>query len=173
MYKYFFCSEYGTYTKRPHYHGLFMLQPGVDSTWFSEQCRKIWHHGFMFPRYKDGHYIDNLGAATTVDLRNLNAACKYVSKYITKDIDYYDLPQIKHYLDVRNSLSDDMRKYFNGYLPRHYQSKGIGSSLLKDDFNPDKLLDFVIKGIYNPTTCKMDSLPRYYVLLSSHQSKTG
>ena len=99
-YKYFFCSEYGKFTKRPHYHGLFMLQPGVDSTWFAEKCRSLWHHGFMFPRFKNGKYVDNLGAVTSVVLRNINAACKYVSKYITKDIDYYDLPQIKHYTEI-------------------------------------------------------------------------
>lgn len=163
MYKYFLCSEYGKFTKRPHYHGLFLLQPGVDRTWFSELSRKLWHHGFMFPRYKDGRYIDNDGAVTTVDLRNLNAACKYVSKYITKDLDYYDLSQIKQYLEIRDSLSDDMRKYFNSYLPRHYQSKGIGSSLLKNGCDADTLLGFVKYGIYNPTTCKMDALPRYYV----------
>lgn len=163
MYKYFLCSEYGKFTKRPHYHGLFMLQPGVDSTWFSELCRKIWHHGFMFPRFKDGRYIDNVGAATSVELRNLNAACKYVSKYITKDIDYYELPQIKHYIEIRDQLNDDMRKYFNSFLPRHYQSKGIGSSLLKKGCDADTLRGYVTNGIYNPTTCKMDSLPRYYV----------
>lgn len=171
MYKYFICSEYGKFTKRPHYHGLFLLQPGVDSTWFSEKCRSLWHYGFMFPRYKDGRYIDNLGAATTVELRNLNAACKYVSKYITKDLDYFDLPPIKHYLAKRDQLTDDMRKLFNSRLPRHYQSKGIGSSLLKDGINADKLLDYVKQGIYNPTTCKMEALPRYYVekLCFDHQ----
>lgn len=163
MYNYFLCSEYGKFTKRPHYHGLFMLKPGVDSTWFSETCRKIWHYGFMFPRFKNGRYIDNDGAATSVELRNLNAACKYVSKYITKDIDYYELPQIKHYLDERENLDEDSRKFYNGFLPRHYQSKGIGSSLLKNGCDADTLLGYVKNGIYNPTTCKMDSLPRYYV----------
>ena len=158
MYKYFFCSEYGKFTKRPHYHGLFMLQPGVDSTWFAEKCRSLWHYGFMFPRYKNGRYVDNLGDATSVELRNLNAACKYVSKYITKDLDYYELPQIKDYIDKREYLNDDMRNYFNGCLPRHYQSKGIGSALLKDGINADKLLEYVIKGIFNPTTCKIEAL---------------
>ena len=64
MYKYFFCSEYGKFTKRPHYHGLFLLEPGVDATWFAETCRALWSHGFMFPRYKDDRYIDNLGAVS-------------------------------------------------------------------------------------------------------------
>ena len=163
MYKYFFCSEYGKFTKRPHYHGLFLLEPVVDFTWFAEKCRSIWHYGFMFPRYKNGRYVDNLGAVSSVELRNLNAACKYVSKYITKDLDYYELPQIKDYIEKREYLNVEMRNYFNGCLPRHYQSKGIGSSLLKDGMNADKLLEYVIKGIFNPTTCKIEALPRYYV----------
>lgn len=86
MYKYFFCAEYGKYTKRPHYHGLFMLEPCVDPTWFAELCRKLWDYGFMFPRRKGDRYVDNNGATSSVTLRNLQGACKYVSKYITKTL---------------------------------------------------------------------------------------
>lgn len=162
-YKYFLCAEYGKFTKRPHYHGLFMLEPCVDSTWFAETCRHLWEFGFIFPRRKNGRYIDNNGASTSVTLRNLQGACKYVSKYITKDIDYYDLPLVKMYLEMRHLLSDDDRKYYNDLLPKHLQSKGIGSSLLKGRVTPALLSSWVNNGIYNPTTCKIDQLPRYYV----------
>ena len=77
-YKYFWCSEYGKFTKRPHYHALFMLAKGVDSTWFAEKCRSLWEYGFMFPRRKGDRYVDNTGATTTIELRNRQAACKYV-----------------------------------------------------------------------------------------------
>ena len=162
-YKYFFCAEYGKFTKRPHYHGLFMLEPHVDSTWFAETCRHLWEFGFMFPRRKGGRYVDNNGATTSVTLRNLQGACKYVSKYITKDIDYYDLPLVKKYVEMRHLLSDEERKYFNDLLPKHLQSKGIGSSLLKGRITPALLMMYVQNGIYNPTTCKQDQLPRYYI----------
>lgn len=162
-YKYFFCAEYGKFTKRPHYHGLFMLEPHVDPTWFAEKCRQLWDYGFMFPRRKNDRYVDNNGATSSVTLRNLQGACKYVSKYITKDIDYYDLPLVKKYIEMRHLLKDEERKYYNDLLPKHLQSKGIGSSLLKGSVSPALLDVWVKNGIYNPTTCKVDQLPRYYV----------
>lgn len=163
QYKYFWCSEYGKFTKRPHYHALFLLQKDVDSVWFAETCRALWDYGFMFPRRKNGRYVDNIGRKSDIELRNRQAACKYVSKYITKDLDYCNLELIKKYLDLRNKLCDDKRKYYNKLLPKHFQSKGIGSSLLKKGCSPDLLLSFVVNGVYNPTTCNMDMLPRYYV----------
>lgn len=162
-YKYFFCAEYGKWTKRPHYHGLFLLEPHVDPTWFAEKCRQLWDYGFMFPRRKGDRYVDNNGATSSVTLRNLQGACKYVSKYITKDIDYYDLPLVKKYIEMRHLLKDEERKYYNDLLPKHLQSKGIGSSLLKSCVTPALLVVWVKNGIYNPTTCKVDQLPRYYV----------
>lgn len=162
-YKYFFCAEYGKFTKRPHYHGLFMLEPHVDPTWFAEKCRQLWDFGFMFPRRKGDRYVDNNGATSSVTLRNLQGACKYVSKYITKDIDYYDLPLVKKYVEMRHLLKDEERKFYNDLLPKHLQSKGIGSSLLKSRVTPSLLYQWVKNGIYNPTTCKVDQLPRYYV----------
>ena len=44
QYKYFWCSEYGKFTKRPHYHALFMLKSGVEPVWFAEKCRELWDH---------------------------------------------------------------------------------------------------------------------------------
>ena len=163
QYKYFWCSEYGKFTKRPHYHALFMLHQDVDPVWFAEKCRQLWDFGFMFPRRKGDRYVDNKGCKSDIELRNRQAACKYVSKYITKDLDYCNIPLIKMYLDLRNKLSDDERRYYNKFLPKHFQSKGIGSSLFKRGCSPDLLLSFVRNGIYNPTTCEMDTLPRYYV----------
>lgn len=64
---------------------------------------------------------------------------------------------------MRHLLSDEERKYYNDLLPKHLQSKGIGSSLLKGRVTPALLMSYVQNGIYNPTTCKVDQLPRYYV----------
>lgn len=163
QYTYFWCSEYGKFTKRPHYHALFMLKSGVEPVWFAETCRHLWDYGFMFPRRKNGSYIDNKGCKSDIELRNRQAACKYVSKYITKDLDYCNLELIKKYLDLRNKLNDDYRKYYNKFLPKHFQSKGIGASLIKKGCTPGLLLSFVRNGVYNPTTCAMEQLPRYYV----------
>lgn len=162
-YKYFWCSEYGKFTKRPHYHALFMLESMVDYYAFVETCRKYWLHGFMFPKHNGYQYVDNFGNATTPLLHNAENACKYVCKYITKDIDFYELPTIKKYLEVRNALPKEVRARFNKRLPKHFQSKGIGSSFFSACDNPNNLLTCVSIGVINPTNCRVMQLPRYYV----------
>lgn len=162
-YKYFWCSEYGKDTKRPHYHALFMLEQGVDYFKFCETCRKYWNYGFMFPKHNGYQYVDNFGDATTPLLHNANKACKYVCKYITKDIDFYALPTIQKYVEVRGALPKDVRSRFNKRLPKHYQSKGIGSSFFSACSNPADLLSCVSHGVINPTNLKVVQLPRYYV----------
>jgi hypothetical protein len=162
-YKYFMCSEYGKFTKRPHYHALFMLEHNVDYYQFVETCRKYWLHGFMFPRHNGYQYVDNFGNATTPLLHNAQNACKYVCKYITKDLDYYEIPTIKKYLEVRYALPKEVRASFNKRLPKHFQSKGIGSSFFSSCDNPNNLLACVSNGVINPTNCRVMQLPRYYV----------
>ena len=41
---------------------------------------------------------------TTPLLHHVQNACAYACKYITKDLDYYELPLVKRYLDVRKEL---------------------------------------------------------------------
>lgn len=162
-YKYFWCSEYGKFTRRPHYHALFLLEPQVDWYLFCETCRKYWHFGFMFPRNINGKYYDNKLNFTSPLLRNHHHASSYVSKYVTKDVDYYGLPLIKRYLNVRKTLLPIDRATFNKCLPRHFQSKGIGSSFIKELDTPDKLYSALDKGVLSPNRKKMIQLPRYYV----------
>lgn len=162
-YKYFWCSEYGKFTKRPHYHALFMLNSYVDVYKFVEQCRSYWSYGFMFPKHNGYTYVDNFGDSTTPLLHNISCACKYVCKYITKDLDFYGLPLIKRYIDCRQDLPADIKSHFNKMLPKHWQSKGIGCSLLPSLSGAGKLLDAVRNGVYNPATSKIVQLPRYYV----------
>lgn len=162
-YRYFWCSEYGKYTKRPHYHVLFLLNYYVDYYLFCEKCRKYWTHGFMFPRCENGVYIDNNGKRTTPLLHHVQNACSYACKYITKDLDYCELPLVKRYLEVRKSLPAEVRSQFNKFLPKHWQSKGIGSSYFNNVDSPDKMLHSIEFGVQNPTNLRMMPLPRYYV----------
>ena len=162
-YRYFWCSEYGKFTKRPHYHVLFLLNRQVDYFQFCETCRKYWTHGFMFPRCKNGVYVDNFGKRTTPLLHHVQNACAYACKYITKDLDYCELPLVKRYLAVRKSLPAEVRSQFNKYLPKHWQSKSIGSSFFNEVDKPDKLLHAIEFGVQNPTNLRLMQLPRYYV----------
>ena len=163
FYRYFWCSEYGKFTKRPHYHVMFLLDRRVDYYKFVETCRKYWLHGFMFPRNVNGVYLDSKGRRTTPLLHHVQNACAYACKYITKDLDYYELPLVKRYLDVRKDLPAEVRSLFNRYLPKHWQSKSIGSSFFDKVDSPDKLLHAVEFGVQNPTNLRLMQLPRYYV----------
>lgn len=162
-YRYFWCSEYGKFTKRPHYHVIFMLDRHVVPFKFVETCRKYWLYGFMFPRCQNGVYVDNKGKRTTPLLHHVQNACAYACKYITKDLDFYELPLVKRYIEVRRDLPSDVRSQFNRFLPKHWQSKGIGSSFFKHVDDPHKLLHAVEFGVQNPTNMRQMQLPRYYV----------
>lgn len=162
-YRYFWCSEYGHDTKRPHYHALFMLPSYVDFTEFVEKCRQYWNFGFMFPRNVNGYYIDSNGKKTTPLLHHVENACAYVCKYITKDLDYCNLPIVKKYYEERKFLPSDVRSFFNRYLPKHWQSKSIGSSYFHKVSTPSSLMHAIEFGVSNPTNMRLIQLPRYYV----------
>lgn len=174
FYRYFWCSEYGKFTKRPHYHVMFLLNRNVDYYKFVETCRKYWHFGFMFPRNVNGVYLDSKGRRTTPLLHHVQNACAYACKYITKDLDYYELPLVKRYLDVRKDLPKDVRSVFNRYLPKHWQSKSIGSSFFDKVDSPAKMMHAIEFGVQNPTNLRLVQLPRYYVerFCFTHMRKT-
>lgn len=170
MYKYFICSEYGKNTQRPHYHGQFLLQHGVDWPSFVEKCRELWsEHGFMFPKF-DGHqYVDNDGLGVSPTLKNGAASAKYVSKYITKDLSFYNIPSIAAYLDKRNNSFDipykKRRELIKRCLPKHWQSKGIGLSQLEQVnlFDSDSVRNALKNGVFEPLSGEVVPLSSYVV----------
>ena len=170
MYKYFFCSEYGKNTQRPHYHGLFLLKHGVDWPSFVEKCRELWsEHGFMFPKF-DGHqYVDNDGLGVTPTLKNGVGSAKYVSKYITKDMSFYNIPSISAYLDKRNNSFDlpynKRKELIKRCLPKHWQSKGIGLSQLEQInlFDSNSVRSALTNGVYEPLSGEVVPLSSYIV----------
>ena len=155
-YKYFFVCEYGSDTKRPHYHCIFFLEPCVNVTTFVELCRKLWKYGFMFPKYNvhRHQYVDNHNKVVAPTLRSLKGGARYFSKYIS----YFEIPFVKEYLlDPANKLA--MKRY----LPKHWQSNGLGYSVydtinLHDDAS---VKDLFVKGVFNPLTAQNVPLPRY------------
>lgn len=170
MYKYFICSEYGKNTQRPHYHGLFLLQHSVDWLSFVEKCRELWSdHGFMFPKFDGYQYVDNQGLGVSPTLQNGAASSKYVSKYITKDLSFYNIPSIAAYLDKRNNsfnLPYEKRKeLIKRCLPKHWQSKGIGLSQLEQInlFDSISVENALRNGVFEPLSGKVVPLSSYIV----------
>lgn len=107
-YKYLVTSEYGGQTKRPHYHALLFFKGYVSIYTIRSLIRDCWSYGFV-------KFGDNLGEVYG------NGACKYVTKYITKDIDF--LQEFKYIYDAKDIK---LLEKFKQYQPFHMQSQGLG-----------------------------------------------
>lgn len=156
-YKYFFTSEYGKDTRRPHYHCLFFLSAGVDKKDFTELCRSLWQYGFMFPKYNGKTWVDNYNRPCDVEIRSLYGGACYVSKYVCKDLSYFSLPEVDYYIS-------DKKHYDNikPYLPKHWQSNKLGFSAL-DEFENKDFEKVLKEGIFNPLKGENVPLPRYVI----------
>lgn len=169
-FQYFICGEYGEQTKRPHYHGTFLLPKEINPYQFSEKARKSWtymyisekdeftNNGFMFPSKTDVR----LG---TMFIRNIDDANKYLSKYTCKDLYFYGIPLIKEvnekFINKANRLNPDEKikaiyRYFYNRMPHVYHSSGLGTKAILEylDQNPSA------NEITDPFTGYKVSIPR-------------
>lgn len=161
-YKYFFVSEYGKETRRPHYHALFFLEPEVDYVKFTETARSCWSYGYTFPKFNKhlNTYVDNLNLATSPLIRSKAGGSCYVAKYITKDMSFFGKPDVSEY--IQHPLNKLRMKE---YLPKHWQSNGLGSSIVTkiSHMNEAEVKDALCNGIVNPLSFKRVPLPSYAV----------
>lgn len=155
-YKYFWCMEYGSKTKRPHYHALFFLTADVDRKKFIDTCRKQWLYGYMFPSPGCQSYH-------AAELRSPSHGAQYAVKYVMKDLSFYqrsDLVRLldwQNYCKVHNDEAEVQR--ISRYMPKIYQSNGIGENLVEQLYND---FEKVMKnGLYNHLTQKYKPCPRY------------
>lgn len=159
--RYLFCSEYGSHTKRPHYHCLLFVPFKISIREMLELCRKSWIYGYTM--------VSRRG----FELQSANGV-QYVMKYISKDFIYYNDFGIDKYLfdlksDVFNKVpfADDVLKEFRSCLPRHYQSIGFGSDLVTELYNdvPTFLSGKLDLSKYGFVTLKKFSysIPRYVI----------
>lgn len=166
-YKYFLCSEYGKTTQRPHYHVLFLLSSAVDWPTFVEKCRELWSYGFLFPKFDGYNYVDNSGLPVSPTLKCGAASASYVSKYITKDMSFYGIPSISDYLDKgSNNYTTPYfkrKELIKKYLPKHWQSKGIGLSQIDyiNLFDKKSIHDALVNGVYEPLSGEVVPLTQY------------
>ena len=155
-YKYFMAMEYGKNTKRQHLHGLFFLDKRVIWQDFTELCRSLWSYGFMFPKLKNGRYIKDNGEDDIPTIRSAVKGAVYVSKYVTKDFSYYQIPCVDEAVKFDKTF---VRKFG----PKHYQSNNIGISIL-DKVNlsdNDNVVSFLANGISVPYSKSRIPVPRY------------
>ncbi len=137
-YKYFIAAEYGKNTRRPHYHGLFMLAPDVDPFWFTEFCRGCWmQYGFMFPKLDerssrpvDGiyNYVDSFGKTSTPLLRGFVRGSKIPlvagAKYVSNKLMYKNVRSKRVSPTTGKYLYDrEVSDFGKAYLKQSYKNR--------------------------------------------------
>lgn len=161
FYRYFICSEYGKNTKRPHYHAIFLIRDESKYVQFVEMCRSCWcwlyerdkkgHYkpacslGFMFPKRKNGKYIDDLGRNKDPRFKSQKAGAKYVCKYVCKDLAYFNLPIVKDFYENYPE--------FRNYCPRSYKSNNLGFPAVKralSSADAHAIENLLKRGVWSP-----------------------
>lgn len=150
--RYLVASEFGKSTKRPHYHAVFSFPPYVPAEDMYNIIRSKWEFGFVFPKVLNGG-IDSHGYVHQPFLvtNNPYGCCKYIAKYISKDLDFYY--SLSDFYPLENvDLSN--------YMPFHIQSKGLGYDRFKHCTDSQKL-DYILKGYSFIGDDKLVPIPLY------------
>lgn len=177
--KFMVTSEYGESpdgTHRPHYHCVLLFpREYVEAlnfqnvTQWMDFFQKYWPHGFVRKSKKYGLFVSP----------SSDFAARYTSKYCTKDLDWFDQPEVNEFLYDEFGVKNEQR--FNAikdYLPKHWQSQGFGLGLSKyceDDivFKDGINFDFLSDRKLGKT--KKYPVPRYIKrkLLYDYDKETG
>lgn len=149
-------SEFGSSTKRPHYHALIAFPPMIGYQPFYKQIQKFWNDnfGFVIPKDYDGGYDSKNIYHLPFEVDCVSKACVYAAKYVCKDLDYY----------AQINLDDFYRKYkddkLSRYLPFHSQSKSLGLAFIKDLTNEQKY-NYMMNGVSFVGDYQLRRLPVY------------
>ena len=122
-------------TKRPHYHALIFLPADICKhfktvTEYKNWIAKFWRpRGFV--RWSKSPSPNNLSAPGIFVTKEY--AAEYVSKYCTKDLNFWNQPDLIEYLDLKEdgSMDKDAYETIKDNLPRHWQSLHFGESLVE------------------------------------------
>lgn len=176
----FICaSEYAPdprFGHQPHYHTVMLFPPEyVDKLNFQTEnqwkrfIEKRWKYGFCLwsKKEKGGIFVKS------------DFAARYVSKYMCKDMDWYNQPEVMNFLCPDGDKIDPVRRnMMKDYLPKHWQSKSFGlklTELCKDNavFKDGLSMDFVSDRLSGKD--KKYPVPRYIrrKLLYDYDKNTG
>lgn len=135
---YMICGEYGSYTRRPHYHCIFSWPSSVRPVDFWALLNKYWSYGFLIPKDLNGGY-DSEGRYHKPFLVSGSArfAGIYASKYTCKDLDFAQ--------DIRDKV-DTKNKLWKQYNCFHVQSRSLGLSWLNSK-SSSELRDIFLNGV--------------------------
>lgn len=162
--KYICCSEYGSdpkKTQRPHYHCLIFIPFDIDSYFLKSILDKSWIYGFV-GQSKKGLVVKS------------EACARYVSKYVSKDLGFYNRYPINDLIRRLKKHDEELAKELKRCCPFHLQSMGFGSPFfdeynLIDENGAYQLQDILFKNqLYfkNNTSDELNqsyfTIPNYY-----------
>lgn len=119
--KWFICGEFGKNTRRAHYHGDLFCPFFLPVSVFKKLVCKSWIHGFVGASKNKGFLIKN------------ESACQYTSKYVNKDL-YYFNDAMSKYLDKEHLDPAEYAYRYSKvkrYLPKIRVSQHFGESLAR------------------------------------------
>lgn len=149
-------SEFGSSTKRPHYHALIAFPPMITYYDFYEQIKNFWteNYGFVIPKDYQGGYDSKGIYHLPFEVDCVSKACVYAAKYVCKDLDYY----------AQINLDDFHKKYkddkLSRYLPFHSQSKSLGLAFIAD-LTDEQKYDYMMNGVSFVGDYQLKRLPVY------------
>jgi len=128
---YLIASEFGEHTQRPHYHGIICFPPCIAPSRMLSDIKRYWSDenmdslGFIFPSLEQ--YAEQKFIVTSA-----YASAMYASKYCCKDISFNDVISCLSDSDLKSDAWKDCKQF-------HIQSKSLGSRLLSDLSDDDKI----------------------------------
>lgn len=126
---YFGASEFGSSTKRPHYHFLIILPKDVDFRELHKQIKNHWtNKGHVFPRYFEGGVDSHGYHHKPFVVASPHSAARYCAKYATKDL-YYSEFLVEH--GLTDQVVDIHSREFKRKMVFHVQTKSLGACVLR------------------------------------------
>ena len=160
---YFIASEYGSLTHRPHYHAI-IAWPGdgkCDYKTMHSLCKHFWTYGMVGPDKCEG----DRNCLPFKMQGDPTAALTYVSKYVSKDIDYVDeIGDTEFYSNVRDyeegTLERTYASLYRNCVPFHIQSVSFGYEPIKRMSDEEKF-DVIKNGMGFVGDDKLYQVPMY------------
>ena len=190
---YIICPEYGKKgTCRPHYHAVLLVPNNVTPEQLLALCKKHWSIivpnlfnekgapirkpiGWVLPDKSTNSYNNGrLQKPFQIAPKQLLSAAIYVSKYCSKQMDFYNKTEFREIQSIiKNSLDMDKKKELSNAVPRLKVSLHFGECIndlitfdntwWKPYFKPSEIsYDTLYYGLWTPLSKKhMTSIPFY------------
>lgn len=138
--RYFVCSELGSLTKRPHYHALLAWPSDVSYECMFGICKHFWKYGLVGPK----NYLGDSKNLPFEVVGDCSKVLQYVSKYVTKDIDFQDITRNYKFYDKLNDYPEESAdrekvRIFKRCSPFHIQSRSFGYESVKSLSDSQKI----------------------------------